>query len=206
MHQSLASTAPFTLVASLDATQLFAYREGHRQRAGEEERTPTITDILVFETAAVLRDHPQLNAHYLGDTIAEFHHVDMGIAVDTPKGLLVPVLRHADTLDLPTIATRAEQLTTQARQGTIEPDLLHGSTFTISNMGMLGVETFTPILNTPEVAILGVGAPILRPLENNGQIHNHPSIALSLTVDHQAVDGAPAARFLQDLISHLEHL
>jgi len=206
MRDSLATTAQLSLVSAFDASSILDFRAGRRRNQRERsELIPTVTDIIVFEAARSLLEHRQLNAHYLGDSIAYFDHVDMGIAVDTPKGLLVPVLRKADTLALGGVSEAIAELSERARQGRIDPGLLHGSTFTVTNMGTMGIEVFTPILNPPEVAILGIGAPVLRPVEREDGLRHIRSIGLSLTIDHQAVDGGPAARFLQTLVSRLEH-
>ena len=206
MRDSLATTAQLSLVSAFDASSILDFRAGRRRNQPERsELIPTVTDIIVFETARSLLEHRELNAHYLGDSIAYFDHVDMGIAVDTPKGLLVPVLRKADTLALGAVSEAIADLSERARKGRIDPDLLHGSTFTVTNMGTMGIEVFTPILNPPEVAILGIGAPVLRPVEREDGLRHIRSIGLSLTIDHQALDGGPAARFLQTLVSRLEH-
>ena len=130
--------------------------------------------------------------------------MNLGIAVDTPRGLMVPVVHGADQLNLAGLSSAIKALAEAAQKGAVNPDQLKGGTFTITNLGALGVETFTPVLNVPEVAILGVGGIQWKHLKRGGRIQLVESITLSLTVDHQVVDGAPAARFLQDLCAALE--
>lgn len=204
MRESLATTAQFTLMSSFDATSILEFREELRRDRGSGDRIPTVTDLLLHEVARSLVEHPELNARFLGDSIAYYDRVDLGIAVDTPRGLLVPVLPGAEQLDLAEISVEAAELIRQAREGVISPDRLAGGTFTVSNLGATGVEYFTPILNSPQVAILGVGAPVLRPVDHEGVIRNVRSIGLSLTIDHQAVDGGTAAKFLQDLVTRVQ--
>ncbi|RMD83958.1 MAG: 2-oxo acid dehydrogenase subunit E2, partial [Lentisphaerae bacterium] len=134
-----------------------------------------------------------------GQTIYQYDAVHLAFAVDTPRGLLVPVIRHANTLSLREISRTAKQLSEEARSGRINPDLLQGGTFTITNLGAFGIEQFTPVLNLPQVAILGIGNAVLRPVEEAGEIRYRRFFELSLTINHQVVDGAPAARFLQQL-------
>ncbi len=206
MRHSLASTAQLSLFRSFDATALQAYRRQVKTE-GEKFGLPNITinDMLVYAAARTLARHPDLNAHFLGDRIARFASVNIGVATDTPRGLMVPVLKQAHTLSLADVSRQLKPILAAAQAGNITPDQLKGGTFTITNMGMLGVEQFTPILNAPEVAILGIGGLVLKPVERDGAIHHVQSISLSLTIDHQAVDGAPGARFLQDLTIALEN-
>ena len=147
-----------------------------------------------------------MNAHFLGDRIAVFEKVHLGVAVDTPRGLLVPVVRDSSDLSIENLSSAIKKLAGDCREGTISPDDLAGGSFTLTNLGMLGVETFTPVLNAPEIAILGVGGIVLKPKRSeSGEVTYADYLPLSLTIDHQAIDGAPAARFLQTLVSHLEN-
>ena len=200
MRQSLSTTAQLTMTMSFDLTAI----QQRRAAAKERGEKLTINDILVHTTAQMLKKHPDLNAHFLGDRIARFAAVHLGIAVDTPRGLMVPVLRNADRMSPADIGQAIRPLAEACQAGSINPDLLAGGTFTITNLGALGVETFTPVLNAPEVAILGVGGIQWKHLVRDGRLQLVESITLSLTVDHQAVDGAPAARFLKDLCAALE--
>jgi pyruvate dehydrogenase E2 component (dihydrolipoamide acetyltransferase) len=134
-----------------------------------------------------------------------FTNVNLGIAVDTPKGLLVPTLHNANMKSLNEISSEAKKLAKTCQDGAATPDMLQGGTFTISNLGSFGIESFTPVLNTPQVAILGVNTITTRVKEVNGEIKTYPAMGLSLTYDHRALDGAPASRFLVDLKNALEN-
>ena len=206
MHESLASTAQLTLTRRVNAGAILAYRKGVKEH-GDHFGLPNITvnDMLVFAVARTLRMHPALNAHFLGDRIVQQGAVNLGVAVDTERGLMVPVVRDADRLPLTDVSGIVGPLAEACRNGTIKPNQLSGGTFTITNLGVLGIEQFTPILNPPEVAILGVGGLGLCPVrDNNGDVTYADMLHLSLTINHQAVDGAPGARFLQDLATAIE--
>ena len=152
----------------------------------------------------MLQSSPELNSHFLGDRILRFPEVHLGYAVDTPRGLMVPVIRSADSLSLRQIAVEARRLQTACLEGTILPEELAGGTFTVSNLGILGIEAFTPIVNVPEVGILGVGGIELKPIRRDGEVVFTDHLSFSLTVNHQAVDGGPAARFLSGLCDLIE--
>ncbi len=206
MHASLATTAQLTLHRTFDATSILAYRARVKEQ-GEALGLPNITinDMIVYVVARMLVKHPDLNAHFLGTKIVKYARANVGVAMDTPRGLMVPVLRAADTLSLSETSRRLKPIADAARQGSINPDLLSGGTFTVTNMGMLGIETFTPVINVPEVAILGVGGLILKPVsDGKGGVRHVQAIPLSLTIDHQAVDGGPGARFLAAVAESLE--
>ncbi len=206
MHDSLAEMAQLTHNTSFDATKILAFRESLKAAPeGMELPKVTINDIILFAVSRVLTKHEGLNAHMLGDKIRYFHHVNLGIAVDTPRGLLVPTLFSAETKTLGQISAEAKMLAKSAVDGSINPDLLQGGTFTISNLGLFGIESFTPVINPPQVALLGVCAICERIRTVEGQITAYPAMGLSLTYDHRAVDGAPASRFLKDLVTALEH-
>jgi pyruvate dehydrogenase E2 component (dihydrolipoamide acetyltransferase) len=152
---------------------------------------------------------PELNAEFIDGKLRRHEHVHIGFAADTPRGLLVPVVRNSETLSLPELAVKLKSLAAQAAEGAISPDDLAGATFTVSNLGSLGIESFTPILNPPQVAILGVDAIELRPVRRDGQVDFVDRIGLSLTCDHQVIDGAPGARFLlvvRECIENIEEL
>ena len=206
MHDSLAEMAQLTHNTSFDATKMLAFRESLKA-APESMELPkiTINDIILFAVSRVLTKHEGLNAHMLGDKMRFFKHVNLGIAVDTPRGLLVPTLYAAETKSLGQIAAETKTLAKSAIDGSINPDLLQGGTFTISNLGLFGIESFTPVINPPQVALLGVCAITERIRTVDGQITAYPAMGLSLTYDHRAVDGAPASRFLKDLVTALEH-
>lgn len=205
MHNSLASMAQLTHSSSFDASAILALRK-QLKAAPEQLGLPNITlnDILLYACSRVLPRHRDLNAHFLEDKMRYFHHVHLGMAVDTPRGLLVPTLFNADLKSLREIAEESKALAKAAQEGSISPDLLTGATFTISNLGALGVESFTPVINPPQTAILGVCSIVERVRSVDGQLRAYPAMGLSLTYDHRAVDGAPAARFAQDLSTVLE--
>ncbi len=208
MRESLSQTAQITLNKSFDATALLAYRASVKAQA-EAMGLPNITinDLIAFATIRTLMRHPNLNAHFLGDKIVEFGHVHLGIATDTERGLMVPVVQGAEQMSLRQLSESIKPLAKACQSGSINPDLLQGGTFTITNLGVLGIESFTPVLNVPEVAILGVSGLFAKPvIEKGGNVKHVQAINLSLTVDHQAVDGAPAARFLKDLCTALEQI
>jgi len=206
MHDSLAEMAQLTHNTTFDATKMLAFREGLKN-APESMELPkiTINDIILFAVSRVLTKHEGLNAHMVGDKMRYFKHVNLGIAVDTPRGLLVPTLFAAETKTLTEISAESKALAKSAIDGSINPDLLQGGTFTISNLGLYGIESFTPVINPPQVALLGVCAITERIRTVDGQITAYPAMGLSLTYDHRAVDGAPASRFLKDLVTALEH-
>jgi pyruvate dehydrogenase E2 component (dihydrolipoamide acetyltransferase) len=205
MHESLSEMAQLTHNTSFDATCILAFRERIKS-APESLELPkiTINDIILFAASRILMKHEALNAHCLGDKMRFFHHVHLGIAVDTPRGLLVPTLFNADTKTLGQIAQESKLLSKAAQDGSINPDLLQGGTFTVSNVGVYGIESFTPVINPPQVALLGVCCITERVRTVNGQITTYPAMGLSLTYDHRAVDGAPASKFLKDLVAALE--
>ncbi|MBC8453931.1 2-oxo acid dehydrogenase subunit E2 [PVC group bacterium] len=206
MHKSLTSTAQLTMNMSFDATGIMAYRAKVKSQ-GEALGLPNITinDIVAYATVQALMISPEINAHFLGDKTVQFPYVNLGIATDTERGLMVPVVHGASSMSLSQLSAAAKPILKDCQSGNINPDLLTGGTFTITNMGMLGVESFTPVLNIPEVAILGVGGLSLKPVMKDGEVAHVQSINLSLTIDHQVVDGAPAARFLKTLCNSLEN-
>jgi pyruvate dehydrogenase E2 component (dihydrolipoamide acetyltransferase) len=208
MRESLSQTAQITMNKSFDATGLLAYREKVKQHA-EALGLPNITlnDLIAYVCVRTLLRHPVLNAHYLGDRVIERAQVHLGIATDTERGLMVPVVHGSDKMSLRQLSGAIKPLVKACQSGSINPDALKGGTFTITNLGVLGVESFTPVLNVPEVAILGVSGLFAKPVFNaDGSVRHVQAINLSLTVDHQSVDGAPAARFLKDLCVGLENI
>jgi len=206
MHQSLATTAQLTLQASFDATAILAYRKGLKENKDALGlNNITLNDIVLFAVSRTLLNHKDLNAHFLDDKMHVYNHVHLGVAVDTERGLMVPTIRNADTLSLNQIAGEAKALAKACQEGSINPDLIKGGTFTVTNLGALDIEAFTPVLNPPQTGILGVNTIVYRVKEVNGEMVHYPSMGLSLTFDHRAVDGAPAARFLKELKANLEN-
>ena len=205
MHQSLSTTAQLTLNTTFDATDLLAYRKKLKEakdRLGLENIT--INDMILFAVSRTLPNYRDLNAHFLNDTVRYFHHVNLGNAVDTDRGLMVPTIFSADSLSLNEISSRAKQLASECKAGSINPDLLRNGSFTITNLGTLDIESFTPVLNPPQTGILGVNNIVQRAREVDGDCVFYPAMGLSLTFDHRAIDGAPAARFLKELKTNLE--
>jgi pyruvate dehydrogenase E2 component (dihydrolipoamide acetyltransferase) len=205
MTASLRDIPQLTHNFSFDASAMLKYREFLKSGA-EKLGLPNITlnDMILFAVSRLLKKHPDLNAHMLdANTLRRFSSVNLGMAVDTPRGLLVPVIKNADTLSLSEIATEAKRLAKAAQDGSISPDEMTGGTFTISNLGSFGVESFTPVINPPQTGILGVNNIVQRVKEQNGSISVYPAMGISLTYDHRAVDGAPASRFGQELCNML---
>lgn len=205
MMESIHGTCQLTLHASADARALKRLRSAFKASKPELGlQGITLNDLVLFAVAKTLPQFPAFNAHFLGDKILRFSHVSLGVATDTAKGLLVPVIKNADLLSLKGISASVKTMVSKCKDGTAQPDELGGSTFTVSNVGAFGIEAFTPVLNVPEVAILGVGTITLKPVEEEeDEITFVPQIGLSLTMDHQAVDGADAARFLRALMDNI---
>jgi pyruvate dehydrogenase E2 component (dihydrolipoamide acetyltransferase) len=201
MTASARTTVPVTLTTEADATELARTREALRTEALAADATPpSYTDCLVKLVAVALSEHPALNASLEGEQLVQHDAIHIGVAVDTPRGLLACVLRDVPGKSLRTLAAESATLIAAARAGTVSPDALRGGTFTVSNLGAYEIDAFTPVINLPECAILGVGRIVSRPVvvdEKTGLIAARKMVALSLTFDHRVVDGAPAARFLQ---------
>ena len=206
MHASLSNSAQLTLNASFDATKIMAFRASLKAGAEAMGLTNiTLNDIVLYAVAKTLPAHKDLNAHYLDDKMRFFKHVNLGIAVDTERGLLVPTLPLAETLTLNQLATQSKALITEAQGGKISPDKLSGASFTVTNLGSLGIESFTPVINPPQTGILGVCTIVNRVKKTPAGDVTYPAMGLSLTFDHRALDGAPAAKFLKDLCANLEN-
>ena len=200
MQSSLRNTAQLTHHASADARAVLAYRK--KCKAAPEATGlagVSINHIVMYATVKTLLEMPEFNAHWQGDRITRFEDVHLGMAVDTERGLMVPVIRYASRMNLKQLAAEAARLAQACIGGSITPDELSGGTFTVSTLGAMGIEAFTPVLNTPEVGILGVCDIQPKPVMRGDDVKFIPHMGLSLTFDHQAVDGAPAARFLQIL-------
>ncbi|MGD0497880.1 MAG: dihydrolipoamide acetyltransferase family protein [Bryobacteraceae bacterium] len=206
MRESLATTAQYTLHASANAASLLALRKRIKDAAGGPDIT--IGDLVAFCAVKALLEFPDVNAEFIGGKIYRRPEIHLGFACDTPRGLMVPVVRNAHQLDLAELALRMKELAAQALGGGISADDLSGGTFTISNLGGLGIESFTPLLNPPQVAVLGVDAIQVKPVRrgSDGAVVFIDSIGLSLTCDHQVVDGAPGARFLQAVKNKIENV
>lgn len=199
MTQSLQTMAQLTIQTEVDATDLVRLREQLK-----EEFDLTYTDLLIKAVAEALKAHPILNAALVGDEIHLLGEIHIGMAVALEDGLLVPVVRDADKQSLQEIAQETRRLAQGAREGTLTVDEVTSSTFTVTNLGAYGVDGFTPIINPPEVAILGVGRIVDKPAIHDGQIVRRSIMVLSLTIDHRIVDGAPGAEFLRTVKQLLE--
>ena len=200
MTESLQTMAQVTLLTEADVTEMVRMRERLKQRFDL-----TYTDIIVKAVATALKEHPLLNAALVGEEIQLLSEIHIGVAVALEDGLIVPVVRDADKKSLQDIAQETKRLAEGARAGSLTVDEVTGSTFTITNLGMYEVDGFTPIVNPPEAAILGVGRIADRALVIQGGIHVRTTTTLSLAFDHRLVDGAPAAHFLAKLTSLLEN-
>ena len=207
MMKSLSTMAQLTHYHSFDASALLALRKQIKAN-GETMGMPNITlnDMVLFAVSRILLHHPDLNATMPQENmLRQYHHVHLGMAVDTPKGLFVPTIFNADQMSLAEISTEAKRLAKLCQEGKATPDMLSGATFTVSNVGSLGVEMFTPIVNPPQVGILGVCGTTTRIKEVNGEIKPYQAMGLCLTYDHRAVDGSPASRFVKELCGALEN-
>ena len=200
MMNSLATSAQLTYTATAPAAGMLALRKRLKGASDPELAAITLGDLVGCAAVKTLAKHATVNSHLADGVLSTFASVHLGMAVDTPRGLLVPTLRFADTLTLRDFATSSKQLAMDAIGGSISPDLLGGATFTVSNLGAFGIESFTPLLNVPQVAILGVDAIFPRAVINaDGTVGAEQRIGFSLTADHRVIDGADAARYLKDL-------
>ena len=205
MVESMRTTAPVTLTTEADATELVQMRR--KLKKDGSEIVPTYTDMLAKLVAAALAEHPTLNATLDDDDLLLQSAINIGIAVDSERGLLVPVIRDADRLSLLELASASADLIKRTRAGTISAEDLQGGTFTITNLGMYEIDAFTPIINLPQSAILGAGRVAPKQVVVDAaseRLAIRQMMSLSLTFDHRAVDGAPAARFLQRVKQYVE--
>jgi pyruvate dehydrogenase E2 component (dihydrolipoamide acetyltransferase) len=193
----------FQISMSADMTRALELRAKLVELAGEDGK-PTISDVLTKVSASALMRHRRLNAQFEGEEVRMYPTADVGMAVATERGLVVPVIRGAERSSIQEIASQRIDLVNRARGGKLQQADLEGGTFTISNLGMFGVENFIAVLNPPQVAILAVGAVEDRPVARDGAVVVRPLMSLTLTCDHRAVDGAEAAQFLSTLRSMLE--
>jgi pyruvate dehydrogenase E2 component (dihydrolipoamide acetyltransferase) len=204
MRESLASTAQYTLHTSADAGGLLRMRAKIKAAAGVPDIN--INDLVTFCAIQALIEVPDVNTEFIDGRIYKHREVHIGFACDTPRGLMVPVVRDAHKLTAGELSVKMKELTAQTVQGTVSVDDLSGATFTVSNLGGLGIESFTPLLNPPQVAILGVDSIQLKPVRREGGIEFIDAIGLSITLDHQVIDGAPGARFLRVVKEKIENV
>lgn len=206
MLASHLSTAPVTLTTTVDATNLVNLRQQFKQAAAAAGGpVPSYTDFLVKLSAVALQQHPSLATCRTDDKTTMPERIDIGIAVDTESGLLVPVVRDVPSLGLKPLSVQSRDLIERARQRRLSAAEMQGGAFTVSNLGAFGIDAFTPIINLPQCAVLGVGRIRRQPVAQGEQIMLRDQLALSLTFDHCIIDGAPAARFLQTLTLLIEN-
>ncbi len=211
MTASLSTMAQLTYNMTFDATEILAFRAKLKKakESGAVEQlglaNVTINDIILYAVSRVVKNHRMCNAHYHDDKMVFFNVVNLGMAVDTPRGLMVPTIFNADSLSILDISAQAQSLGAACQKGTVSPDQLKDATITVSNLGSLGIESFTPVINPPQTCILGVNTLGTSFRLVDGQAVPYPSMNLSLTADHRAIDGAPAARLLKDLKTALEN-
>jgi len=208
MYESLRNSAQLTHHTSADARKILELRRKVKSRVESEGyQNITLNDMACYAVINALKKHHEINAHFLGDKTRYFKKVNLGFAVDTPRGLLVPVVMEADKLSLVELSVEMQKIAGLCHSGSVDPDLLSNelATFTVSNLGAYGVEMFTPVVNLPQVGILGVNTIIKRPAElEEGVMGFVPYIGLSLTYDHRAIDGGPASLFLKTVKEEVE--
>jgi pyruvate dehydrogenase E2 component (dihydrolipoamide acetyltransferase) len=211
LTESMQQAPHFYVTSIVAADELVAARvrinQGLAAVAAPDTTAPkiSINDLVVKAVASALRAHPAVNVSFGGDVLVKHGRVHIGVAVALPDGLIVPVLRDADTLTVTQISAKTRDLAARARAGKLKPDEFTGSTFSISNLGMFGVERFTAVINPPEAAILAVGATRQEPVVRDGQVVVGHTMAITLSVDHRALDGATAAKFMATLTGLLEN-
>jgi len=211
MHTSLQNSAQLTHHMSADARTIMALRKKYKKAldAGQITQNITINDLVCFAVIKALKKYPQVNTHFIGDSMRWFKKVHLGLAVDTDRGLMVPAIKNADDLSLEGLSGQMQAIAGQCRKGNVSPELLapEAATFTISNLGNYGVEMFTPVINIPQTAILGVCTIVPRPKDLGDGVYGFvPMIGLSLTYDHQALDGGEATLFLREIKEQIENL
>ncbi len=207
MHASLQNSAQLTHHLGADARRLLELRK--QVKATEGAPNITINDMVCFAVIKALKQFPDANAHFLGDSVKYFNKVHLGLAVDTDRGLMVPAIKNADDLSISGLSSQFKEVAESCRQGSVDPELLssEAASFTVSNLGNYGVEMFTPVINLPQVAILGVNTIVPRPADLGGGAYGFvPYMGLSLTYDHQALDGGLATRFLKQIAIEIENL
>ncbi|RCV52814.1 dihydrolipoamide acetyltransferase family protein [Marinitenerispora sediminis] len=202
--QSKQEVPHFYLRRTIDAEALKAFRVQVNEQLASTGGKVSVNDLIVKAVATVLRRHPAVNSSWVDDKLLRHNRINVGIAVAVDTGLVVPVLHDTDKTPLSEIARRSRELAGKARDGKLKPQEMSGGTFSVSNLGMLGVDSFAAVINPPEAAILAVGAMRQVPVVRDGEIVARHTIALELSVDHRAIDGAVGAEFLKDLAEVLE--
>ena len=210
MYNSLQNSAQLTHMLGADARKLQALRKKAKKalEEGKVDANITINDFVCFAVIKALQKFPNVNSHCLGDAMRLFKPVNLGLAVDTERGLMVPAVPHADEMDIVALSKALKKVADDSKKGSVNPDLLspEAASFTVSNLGGFGVEWFTPIINVPQSAILGVGTIVPRPKATADGYEFVPYLGLSLTYDHRAIDGGEATRFLKQVAAEIENL
>ena len=211
MYNSLQNSAQLTHMLGADARKVQALRKKAKKalEEGKIDANITINDFVCFAVIKALQKFPNVNSHCLGDAMRIFKTVNLGCAVDTERGLMVPVIKNADKLDIIGLSKELKKAADACKKGSFNPDLLasEAGSFTVSNLGGYGVEWFTPIINVPQSAILGVGTIVPRPKDLGSGVYAFvPYLGLSLTYDHRAIDGGEATKFLKQVATEIETL
>lgn len=207
MLESLKNSAQLTLNSSADATALVNLRKRFKNSlVSKEFQSITLNDLIHYAVITTIPYHPELNSLLVRDTIEYYNNIHLGFAVDTPRGLMVPVIKNSQNLTLLQLSNKAKHLVAKSISGKIDPADLNGGTFTVTNLGSLGIESFTPVLNLPQTAILGINNISLKPVNRENGVEFIQHISFSLTVDHRVIDGATAARFLQSLTKTISEI
>ena len=207
MLESLQNSAQLTLNSSADATALLALRESFKNSADDSNLNKVnVNDLLMYAVIKVLPNHLVINSLMLDDKVHYYKNIHLGFAVDTPRGLMVPTIKNSQNFNLLGLSNEIKRLAYACRENKIEVDELSGGTFTITNLGNMGIDDFTPVLNIPQTAILGISCVNLKPIQSGSEVKFVPHIGLSLTINHQVIDGAQGARFLQDLATAIKEI
>jgi pyruvate dehydrogenase E2 component (dihydrolipoamide acetyltransferase) len=195
----------FYLTVSADMTRMNEWRARLNKDSEKTGVKVSVNDLVIMAVSRALRKHPEINSSWQGESIIEFGNVHVAMAVALPTGLVTPVVRHTDQLSIKEIAQMSRDLALRAKDGKLGNEDYAGGTFTISNLGMFGIEEFTAIINPPQAAILAVGATIASPgVDSKGQLVVQPRMKMTMSCDHRVIDGAMGAQFLQTLVSYLE--
>ena len=202
LGESIGPIPTFYLTSEIDMTQVGKLRE--QMIAAGDEYKVSVNDIVIKAVAIALTRHPECNAHWMGDSIRYFSAAHIGMAVATDDGLIVPVIRDANTKGIGLIGREARELAKKARERKLTPAEYSGGTFSVSNLGMMGIDQFTAIINPPEAAILAIGASETKPVWDNGAFVPRQRMRVTMSCDHRVIDGAVGARFLQTLRQLLE--
>jgi pyruvate dehydrogenase E2 component (dihydrolipoamide acetyltransferase) len=203
MTESRFSAPDFVLTAEIDMTDARALLRGFKDVEGAPKIGPN--DLLIRAVASALKQHPEMNSGWENSTIVKYNRVNVGVAVAIPGGLVVPVIKDADQKSMGTIARESKGLIEKARDGKLQPSDYEGGTFTVSNLGMYGIQQFTPVINTPEACIMGVGSIVAKPVVQDGEVVVRERMTVTMACDHRVVNGSIGAEFIQTLRRLLEN-